>query len=168
MSIRLISLNSRDAMEKCVTQCDDVAMDADDGEPVGYQLGRVVLAIRATTTAALAPLGLTFPQYVCMRVLRRTPGQSNAELSRATYVSPQSMHVVLQALEDAELLERPAEVEFGRARPARLTRRGLALLTRAENAVRAAEERFLSRLSPRRQTEFKRALAILDTDSTHI
>lgn len=143
-------------------------METSNGEPLGYQLGRVVVAIRAEITAALTPLELTFPQYVCMRALRRSPGQSNAELSRATNVSPQSMHAVIQGLEEAQLIDRPAAVDFGRARPAQLTRRGAALLTRAETAVCAAEQRFLSRLSPRRQEEFKRTLSILDGESAAI
>ena len=49
---------------------------------------------------------------------------------------------------------------------ARLTARGASLLTRAEQAVHTAEETFLARLSSRRQTEFKRALATLAAPET--
>jgi DNA-binding MarR family transcriptional regulator len=148
-------------IERSRIVCDDHVMSQDASDLLGYQLGRVLVALRAEITAALLPLDLSFPQFVCMRVLHRNPGQSNAELSRSTNVSPQSMHAVMQSLEDASILERPKNVDFGRARPARLTRRGTALLTRAEAAVRTAEGHFLDPLSPRRQNEFRRCLALL-------
>ena len=136
-------------------------MTASDGGPLGYQLGRVVAAIRAQTSEALTPLDLTFPQYVCMRVLDAHPGRSNAELARLAGVSAQSMHAVIQPLEEAGLIERSLHADFGRARPAQLTARGATLLTRAEQAVHIAEETFLACLRPRLQTDFKRALATL-------
>jgi DNA-binding MarR family transcriptional regulator len=61
-----------------------------DGGPLGYQLARVVAAIRAQTSQALRPLDLTFPQYVCMRVLDAHPGRSNAELARLAARRPSS------------------------------------------------------------------------------
>ncbi|ATL71964.1 MarR family transcriptional regulator [Nocardia terpenica] len=132
-----------------------------EDQPLGYQVARLAMMIRTQIGEALTPLNLTFPQYVCLRVLKDQPGKSNAGLARSTRVSPQSMHAVLQPLEDAGLVERPASVEFGRARPIHLTPRGTEVLTRAENAVHSAETRLLSHLSPRQQNEFKRALATL-------
>lgn len=52
-------------------------------QPLGYLLNRVAVALRAEpTTAVLEPFNLTFPQYICMRMLFHTPGKSNAELAR--------------------------------------------------------------------------------------
>ena len=76
-------------------------------------------ALRAEVTATvLDPLGLAFPQYLCMRMLSKSPGRSNAELARDINVSPQAMNMVLRGLEDRGLVTRPASVpRAGRCLP---------------------------------------------------
>lgn len=130
-------------------------------QPLGYLLYRVVAALRAEITAVLVPLKLSFPDYICLRVLAADPGQSNAELARATNVTPQSMNTVLQRLQDAALLTRPASVASGRSRPAELTARGAALLHRAESAVAHAEHHVLGGLTPPQRQEFRTTLTLL-------
>jgi DNA-binding MarR family transcriptional regulator len=55
---------------------------------LGYLLNRVATALRTEVTATvLEPVGLTLSQYVCLRILARSSGMSNAELARAAAVS---------------------------------------------------------------------------------
>lgn len=129
--------------------------------PLGYLLHQVVATLRPEVTAALSPLGLTLPEFVCMRMLSMRPGRSSAELSREGNVSPQAMNTVLHRLENAQAVSRPASVASGRALPATLTAAGRALLKRAEAAVREADGRVLAKLSAAEQREFKRMLAAL-------
>ncbi|NTY60916.1 MarR family winged helix-turn-helix transcriptional regulator [Mycolicibacterium sphagni] len=131
-------------------------------EPLGYLLHRVASALRAEVTAtALEPVGLSFPQYICMRILSKFPDRSNAELARDTGVSPQAMNMVLRSLEDRELVSRPASVESGRSLPAKLTRAGVELLARTDSGVRASEQRLMADLSAEQRREFRRILAAL-------
>lgn len=131
-------------------------------EPLGYLLHRVASALRAEVTAtALEPVGLSFPQYICMRILSKFPDRSNAELARDTGVSPQAMNMVLRSLEDRELVSRPASVESGRSLPAKLTRAGVELLARTDSGVRASEQRLMADLSAGQRREFRRILAAL-------
>jgi DNA-binding MarR family transcriptional regulator len=92
--------------------------------------------------------------------LRKSPGMSNAELARETRVTRQAMNIVMQRLQDAELISRPETVPSGRSLPARLTRRGSALVRRAENAVQAVEDQLLQAMSPNERHEFKRMLGV--------
>lgn len=69
-------------------------MDEQEWQPLGALMYRVSAALRSEITAALAPLNLPFPQYVCMRVLSKNPGWSNADLARAIDVTPQSMNTI--------------------------------------------------------------------------
>ena len=73
-------------------------------------------------------MGLAFPQYICMRILSKYPGQSNADLARDVNVSPQAMNMVLRGLEDRGLVARPASVLVGAVatRPADPRGRGTA------------------------------------------
>jgi DNA-binding MarR family transcriptional regulator len=136
-----------------------------EDEPLGYLLSRVMFALKADVTATvLDPLEVAFPEYLCMRVLSKYPGQSNAELARALNVSPQAMNMVLRGLEDRGLVSRPASVSSGRSLPAQLTGEGLALLKRTDTGVRAAEQRLMANLTGGQRQEFKRMLVALGSD----
>lgn len=136
-----------------------------EDQPLGYLLSRVMFALKADVTATvLDPLEVAFPEYLCMRVLSKYPGQSNADLARTQNVSPQAMNMVLRGLEERGLVTRPASVSSGRSLPAQLTREGEQLLKRTDVGVRAAEDRLMANLSDQERYDFKRILAELGTD----
>lgn len=138
---------------------------SDDDRPLGYLLYRVAAALRSDlTSTVLEPLGLTFPQYLCMRMLARSPGRSNADLARDIGVSPQAMNTVLRSLQDRSLINRPATVASGRSRPAALSADGQRVLAGIDEGVRAAEERVLADLTAGQRREFRRILAALGSD----
>ncbi|MBX7455671.1 MarR family transcriptional regulator [Mycolicibacterium sp. 3033] len=139
-----------------------VDMGERDGTPLGYLLHRLASALRAdVTSAVLEPLDLSFPQYICMRLLSRQPGQSNAELARDVMVSPQAMNMVVRSLQERGLVSRPAAVASGRALPAQLTHQGRALMARTDDGIRDAEQRVLGSLSERDRRELRRILTAL-------
>lgn len=138
-------------------------VDMPDGDkPLGYLLQRVTTRLRTEVTdAVLAPLGLTFPEYICMRMLSHAPGRSNAELARDVNVSPQAMNTVVRGLQDRNLITRPASVPSGRSLPIELTRTGTTLLARTDTGVREAERKTLAPLSDADQRTLRRLLADL-------
>jgi DNA-binding MarR family transcriptional regulator len=138
-----------------------------EDQPLGYLLRRVMTLLRPQMTAELAPLGLGQPQFVCMRILSKSPGRSSAELARDTNVSPQAMDQLLRGLQDMGVVARPAVVSSGRARPAQLTAKGRALLKRAETAVQGADQRILAPLTRTEQRQFKRLLDAVGSHATH-
>lgn len=115
---------------------------------VGYALKQAAAALRGAMDAALRPLGLGVPQYACLELLGQRPDLSAAELARGAFVTRQSMHAVLQGLQDRGLLTRPATAPRGRALPTRLTEEGVDLLHRASRAVADVERRMLRHLAP--------------------
>jgi DNA-binding MarR family transcriptional regulator len=136
-----------------------------EDQPLGYLLSRVMFALKADVTeTVLDPLQVAFPEYLCMRVLSKFPGQSNADLARALSVSPQAMNMVLRGLEDRGLLTRPSSVSSGRSLPAQLTREGEEVLKRTDAGVRAAESRLMADLTDQERRDFKRILAALGSD----
>jgi DNA-binding MarR family transcriptional regulator len=136
-----------------------------EDQPLGYLLSRVANALRAEVTATvLDPLEVAFPQYLCMRVLSKYPGRSNAELARDLNVTPQAMNMVLHGLEDRGLVTRPATVSSGRSLPAELTRAGRDLLKRTDAGVRAAERKLMANLTAEQRRDFKRILVALGSD----
>ena len=136
-----------------------------EDQPLGYLLSRVMFALKTDVTATvLDPLEVAFPEYLCMRVLAKYPGQANADLARALSVSPQAMNMVLRGLEDRRLVARPASVASGRSLPAQLTREGEELLKRTDAGVQAAERRLMANLTDNERYDFRRILAALGSD----
>ncbi|HZN82516.1 MAG TPA: MarR family transcriptional regulator [Mycobacterium sp.] len=136
-----------------------------EDQPLGYLLSRAMFALKSDVTATvLDPLEVAFPEYLCMRVLSKFPGQSNADLARALNVSPQAMNMVLRGLEDRGLVTRPTSVSSGRSLPAQLTRDGEELLKRTDAGVQAAERRLMANLTDKERYDFKRILAALGSD----
>lgn len=135
--------------------------DAGD-DPLGYLLHRLATSLRTeVTSSVLDPLGISFPQYICMRFLAKSPGLSNADLAREVSVSPQAMNMVVRGLQDRGLVTRPASVASGRSLPAELTRDGVGLLARTDAGVHDAEAKVLAPLSPEQRAVFKTLLATL-------
>jgi DNA-binding MarR family transcriptional regulator len=134
------------------------AMAESEDQPLGFLLRRLMGRMRPHATVALRPLGLGLPEFVCMRILDGDPGRTSAELARHTHVTAQAMNQVLQGLQEMGLVTRPATAPSGRALPAQLTRKGSALLKRAEAAIGEADDQLLAHLSPAERRQLKRLL----------
>jgi DNA-binding MarR family transcriptional regulator len=119
-------------------------------EHVGYRLKRAAAALRGAMDKALREHGLTVPQYACLELLDQQPGLSNAELARGTFVTRQSMNVVLRGLQDTGLISRPLTTDHGRALPAHLTADGRSRLDGARAAVYAIERQMVDAVPQRR------------------
>lgn len=125
---------------------------------LGYLLKQASSVLRASMEEALRPLGMTITHYSCLELLAQRPGLSNSELARGTFVTRQSMNVLLQALEREGHVTRPTEAPVGRALPAQLTPAGRQSLEKASAVVRAVEVRMLAGMSEDEQADAFRIL----------
>ena len=114
---------------------------------LGYLLKQTSTSLRTAMEAVLRPLGMTVTHYSCLELLAQRPGLSNSELARGTFVTRQSMNVLLQNLERDGYVTRATEAPVGKALPTRLTPLGRRSLEKATVAVRSVELRMLSGLS---------------------
>jgi DNA-binding MarR family transcriptional regulator len=125
---------------------------------LGYLVKEVSSALRVAMEEVLRPLGMTVTHYSCLELLAQRPGLSNSELARGTFVTRQSMNVLLQALERDGYVSRPTKAPVGKVLPTELTPRGRASLEQASAAVRSVEMRMLAELSDQEQSEAFRLL----------
>lgn len=95
----------------------------------------------------LRPLGLTVPQYACITALRDTPGISGSELARRTFVSRQSVNVLLKGLEEREMIVRADTFGPRGKRAIDVTPKASALLDQARPAVTAVVDRMTGTLT---------------------
>jgi DNA-binding MarR family transcriptional regulator len=132
-----------------------VGMSEFDDQSLGYLVRGLMARLRPHAVQALRPLGLGLPEFVCLKILNEDPGRTSAELARHTHVTAQAMNQVLQGLQEMGLVTRPPTAPSGRALPAQLTRKGSALLRRAEEAVASSDEHLLGHLSPADRRQLK-------------
>lgn len=125
---------------------------------LGYLLKEASSVLRTAMEEVLRPLGMSVTHYSCLELLAQRPGLSSSELARGTFVTRQSMNVLLQALERDGYVTRPAEAPVGKVLPTRLTPRGRRSLEKATVAVRAVEVRMLSGMTEAEQADASRIL----------
>jgi DNA-binding MarR family transcriptional regulator len=116
-------------------------------ERTGYLLSRVRAVFRGQLDAALAPKGLTAPQYVALTTLEEDAGLSNADMARLCFVTPQTMLRIIENLEEAGLVGRTPHPTHGRVRQIELTARGRKLTAECHEHVLALERRLVADLS---------------------
>ena len=126
---------------------------------VGYLLKEASSALRSAMEAVLRPLGMTITHYSCLELLAQRPGLSSSDLARGTFVTRQSMNVLLQALERDGLVTRAEQATTGRVLPTELTDAGRRQLATASAAVRGVEDRMKSGMDETEQAVFADLLA---------
>jgi len=120
-----------------------------DVEPrLSYVIARLERALRAAINDRVKPHGLTTLQYTTLSVLGTRGGLSNAQLARRSYMTPQAMSEVIEALEAKGLIRRDPHPNHRRIYPAALTPKGRKVLGECDRAVDELEEQVLRDLSP--------------------
>jgi DNA-binding MarR family transcriptional regulator len=114
---------------------------------VGYLIKRAQTVLHDAMVDALGFHDLTVTQFAVLTALDEEPGLSNADLARRAFVTPQSMHAVLQELERLRFVVRRPHPAHRRVLQAALTEAGRRTLNSAANAVNAMEEQMLHKLS---------------------
>jgi DNA-binding MarR family transcriptional regulator len=126
------------------------APDDQPNEPrLSYVVARLERAIRQAINERVRPHGLTTLQYTTLSVLGHRGGLSNAQLARRTYMTPQSMKEVIDALEAKGLIERSPHPSHRRVYPAALTADGRRVLAACDEAVDELEREMCADLTPR-------------------
>jgi DNA-binding MarR family transcriptional regulator len=126
---------------------------------VGYMVKQAQSLLHLRMEEALKPLELTVSHYSCLHHLRREPGISAAALARGTFVTRQSMNVMLQQLIERGLVARPTRAETGRALPTLLTDAGTDALNTAQKLVDGVEQRMLAGLTETESAALAHGLA---------
>lgn len=114
---------------------------------VGFLIKRVQQAFRAQMDAALISNGLTTSQYAVLAHLRKSPGLSNAELARRSFVTAPTMIRIVQDLEKLEYIARSKNINHLRVVDMTLTDAGKEAIDLCDSKVSAIQERMLSGMS---------------------
>jgi DNA-binding MarR family transcriptional regulator len=98
---------------------------------VGFLISQLGFFSSRRFTEALEPLGIGPRDFLLMRFVAASEGQSQQALAERLQVPPSRMVALVDHLEDAGLVERRPDPEDRRVRGLHLTRRGRGVLDRA-------------------------------------
>lgn len=131
---------------------------------LGYLLRQAHAAVRLTMERTLADLGVTSPQFAVLTMLRAYPGLSGADVARLTFLTPQTVGIIIRNLErDGAIVMTPHPVH-GRIQQWTLTPRGATLLKACRGRVIALEKRLARDLDTKAEASIRRWLAGIATD----
>lgn len=115
---------------------------------LGYRVKQLQAVLRQRMDEALAADGIATPQFAALSALREVPGATNAELARACFVTPQTMHRITTRLVEEGLLEVSEDPHDAKKRRLSLTRKAGPLLRRADRHVEALEASMIEGMDP--------------------
>lgn len=131
--------------------------EPDFRERGSYRVKRLYQTLRARVDEALAPLGLSMPQYGALTVLQAEGSLSNAALARLNFVTPQTMTRIVGSLQASELIERDLS-NAGRSSQLKLSAQGQTTIEEAHTLVTKIEAQMLNALSSEELADFLQSL----------
>ena len=108
---------------------------------LGYLVRQASVAVRAAMEKALSEIEITPPQFSVLTMIVAYPGVSGADLARLTFLTPQTINVIVRNLEKASAIVKTADAGHGRILRLTATARGQALLRRCRARVQEVEGR---------------------------
>ena len=109
---------------------------------LGYLVRQASVAVRAAMEKALADIEITPPQFSVLTMIVSYPGVSGADLARLTFLTPQTINVIVRNLERDGAIEKTAHATHGRILRLHATAKGQTLLKRCRARVAEVEAQF--------------------------
>ena len=110
---------------------------------LGYKLKKTQHILRLNMDEALRILDLTTSQYAVLAQLELSAGISNAMLARSAFITPQTMHSIVDNLEKRGLILRKSDPKHGRILRSELTNQGYKVVRKAHDIIHKVESRML-------------------------
>ena len=126
---------------------------------LGYLLRQASGLVRGGMERALADLDVTLPQFTVLTMIASYPGISGADLARLTFLTPQTITVIVRNLVRGGAIEKTAHAGHGRILQLTATARGLLLLKRCRGRVAEVEARLAGLLGREEERAGQRWLA---------
>ncbi|MFK4507746.1 MarR family transcriptional regulator [Bradyrhizobium daqingense] len=131
---------------------------------LGYLLRQAHAAVRLKMERTLTDLAVTSPQFAVLTMLNAYPGLSGADVARLTFLTPQTVGVIIRNLaRDGAITMTPHPVH-GRIQQWTLTPRGATLLKACRQRVLELEKRLARGLDDKTEAAIRRWLTGIATE----
>jgi DNA-binding MarR family transcriptional regulator len=102
---------------------------------LAYLVRQASVALRGALDRALGDFNATAPQFSVLTMIAAYPGVSGAELARLTFLTPQTINVIVRNLERDGIIGKTTHATHGRILRLTATTKGHALLKRCHAHV---------------------------------
>ena len=126
---------------------------------LGYLVRQANVAVRAAMEKVLADIDATPAQFAVLTMIAAYPGISGAELARLTFLTPQTINVIVRNLVRGGAIEKTAHAVHGRVLRLTATTKGQALLKRCRVRVQEVESRIAGLVGKDEEKAVRRWLA---------
>ena len=116
-------------------------------DELGYLIKQVQQELRKKMDKSLSSMEITTPQYAVLAELQENPGLSNADLARKSFVTPQTMNLIVKNLESRNIVTRSSSKTHGKKLDTSITTIGESILKKANNIVLSIEDEIFGHLS---------------------
>ncbi|WP_434778928.1 MarR family winged helix-turn-helix transcriptional regulator [Neisseria sp. Ec49-e6-T10] len=110
---------------------------------IAYLFRQAYSSYRIQMEQALSSVGVTFPQFVILTMLKAYPDISGADLAHLSLLTPQTITVILKNLEKEQFIERVPDPNHGRKKQTRITSLGYEKLQTCEGVVSELENKLI-------------------------
>ena len=135
---------------------------------VGFLISQLGFLSSKGFVGALEPLGIGPREFLLMRFVAATDGQSQQALAERLGVPPSRMVAMVDHLEEAGLAERRPDPEDRRVRGLHLTRKGRGVLDKASKIAIDYETRLCSGINREEREQLIDLLQKLQESQTHL
>ena len=119
---------------------------------VGYAASRAAIELRKVFTAHMAPFDLRVAEFTILMLVASNPHVTQRQMSLALEVSAPRLTLVCDKLEERELITRTRSDHDRRKQYIALSRKGTALVRKAERIADHMEKELLGHLTELEQT----------------
>ena len=131
---------------------------------LGYLVRQASGLVRLAMERALADLDVTPPQFTVLTMIAAYPGLSGADLARLSFLTPQTINLIVRNLQRTGAIEKTAHAGHGRILQLTATARGMALLKRCRARVAEVESRLSGLLGRDEERAVRRWLSAVAGD----
>ena len=132
---------------------------------LGYLLRQASGAFRGAMERALAELDVTPPQFVVLTMIEAYPGLSNADLARLSYLTPQTVSLIVSNLKRSGAVTSRPHAVHGRIRQLEVSKSGREILARCKRRVHDSERQLAVGLSAQEEVVVRRWLTRVAVDN---
>ncbi len=107
---------------------------------VGYQLKKAQHLLHLLCEKRLKTLGITLSQFAVLTAIKHNHGITNAQLARDSFVSPQTMYLIVMGLVNKGYLQRKNINDDKKSLSIKITDKGIDIVEKADRLIYPIEK----------------------------
>ena len=131
---------------------------------LGFLLRKSSHIFRIKMEKALDPYGITPPQFTILKIISIFPGFTNAEISRFAALTPQTVNLMVNKLEQSQMVIKKSHPENKKIQLIEITSEGEILLKTCGEKIHALEQTLVQDFSEQELSTIRKWFTVILSD----